>query len=288
MLGGVLQRLEAAEVHRRLHLGRVAADAVGVDAHGERAPVGGRPQRLGQPGVHEQRRVDAVGQVAQLLDGVLHRVAERVEHLGGRLRVVGEDVLGEPQVHREGHEVLLGAVVEVALDLAALGVAGGHDAGARGAEVLVGPLQVLEALLQRGVELHVVQGEADLAGQLGEHAVVLLGEVVAVGGPLDHEQAEQLAGVRRRRDAELRRRPVLEERGQPHLEPRVAGDAGAGDDRLLLGAEQQRRRGAVGHGHGQLEAVGRARSRSRPGAARAPCGATRPAGGAARPSGSTG
>ena len=160
-----------------------------------------------------------MGQVAQLLDGVLHRVAERVEHLGGRLGVVGEDVLGEAQVHREGHEVLLGAVVEVALDLAPLGVAGRDDAGARGAQVLVGALQVLEALLERGVELDVVEGEADLAGQLGEHAVVLVGEVVAVGGALDHEQAEQLARVRRRRDAQLRRRPVLA--GAPAATPRA-------------------------------------------------------------------
>ena len=120
--------------------------------------------------------------------------------------------LVEAQVHRQGDEVLLGAVVEVALDLAALGVAGGDDAGTGGAQVLVGALQVLEALLQRGVELHVVEREADLAGELGEDAVVLLGEVVAVGGALDHEQAEQLAGVRGRRHAELRRRPVLEER----------------------------------------------------------------------------
>ena len=117
--------------------------------------------------------------------------------------VVGEHVLGQAQVHGQGHEVLLGAVVEVALDLAALGVAGGHDAGARGAEVLVGLLEVLEALLQGRVELHVVQGQADLAGQLGEHAVVLLGELVAVGRPLDHEQAEQLARVRGGGDPEL-------------------------------------------------------------------------------------
>ena len=46
--------------------------------------------------------------------------------------------------------------------------------------------------------------------------------------------------------------------------------------------------GAVGHRHRQLEASRACRSRSRPGAARAPCGATRPAGAAARPSGSIG
>ena len=133
--------------------------------HGERAPVGGGAQRFGEAGVHEQRRVDAVGQVAELLDGVLHRIAERVEHLGGRLGIVGEDVLGEAEVHRQRDEVLLGTVVEVALDLATLGVPGGDDAGTRGAQVLVGALEVLEALLQRGVELHVVEREARPGGR---------------------------------------------------------------------------------------------------------------------------
>ena len=117
--------------------------------------------------------------------------ASGVEHLGGAVRVVAEHVLREAEVHGQGHQVLLGAVVQVALDLAALGVAGGHDAGARRAQVVVGQAQVLEALLERRVELHVVEGEADLAGQLGEHAVVLVGEGVGVGRPLDHEQAEQ-------------------------------------------------------------------------------------------------
>ena len=161
-------------------------------------------------------------------------VAERVEHLG-RLGVVGEDVLGEPEVHRERDEVLLGAVVEVALDLAALGVAGGDDAGPRGAEVFVGAASGSRGSPAGPSRAARCGARAHLAGELGEDAVVLLGEVVAVGGPLDHEEAEQLAGVRRRRDPQLRRRAVLEEGRQPHLEPRVAGDAGAGDDGLLLG-----------------------------------------------------
>ena len=283
VLGGVLQRLQAAEVHRRLHLRGVPADAVGGDAHAEGTPVGGGAQRVGQAGVHEERWVDAVGQVAELLDGVLHGLAERVEHLGGGFGVVGEDVLGEAEVHRQRHQVLLGAVVEVALDLAPLGVSGRDDAGPRGAQVLVGALQVLEALLQRRVELDVVEREPDLAGELGEDPVVLVGEVVAVGGPLDHQQAEQLAGVRRRRDAELRRRSVLEEGGEPHLEPGVAGDTGTGHDRLLLGAEVQGRARCGRAPTPPARASRACRSRSPPGGARAPCGATRPAGAAARP-----
>ena len=76
--------------------------------------------------------------------------------------------------------MLLGAVVQVALDAAALGVAAGHDARPRLAQ-LVGLLaHLVERGLQRGVELRVVQREPDLARQLGEHPVVVLGEGLAV------------------------------------------------------------------------------------------------------------
>ena len=45
-----------------------------------------------------------------------------------------------------------------------------------------------------------MEGEADLAGQLGQHAVVLLGEGLAVVGPAADDEAEQLALVGERRD----------------------------------------------------------------------------------------
>ena len=73
--------------------------------------------------------------------------------------------------------MLLGAVVEVALDPAAALVGGGDDAGPGGDELRVAHLQLVEACLQRGVEAHVVQGEAELAGELAEHPVLLLVEV---------------------------------------------------------------------------------------------------------------
>ena len=59
---------------------------------------------------------------------------------------------GEPQRQRERDEVLLGAVVEVALDPAARVVAGGDQPGARGAQLLVAGAQL-------GVEALVAQRE---------------------------------------------------------------------------------------------------------------------------------
>ena len=65
VLARVLQRLEAAEVDRRLDVGRVAAD-VRVHVGDEHGAVRGGAQRFAEAAVHEQRRVDAVRELAQL------------------------------------------------------------------------------------------------------------------------------------------------------------------------------------------------------------------------------
>ena len=86
-------------------------------------PDGGR-QRLGEATVHEQRRVDAVREVAQLLHRLLQVAPDLLEH---RLRPVGigvGDLADEVHAHRERDEMLLRAVVQVALDPTALRVAG--------------------------------------------------------------------------------------------------------------------------------------------------------------------
>ena len=93
----------------------------------------------------------------------------------------------------------------------------------------------VERLLQRGVELHVVQREPDLAGELGEREVVGLVERQRAVRAAHDDQAEQLARVRDRRGAQHRLVEAGEDRGQPHLRPRRARHAGVRDDGLLLG-----------------------------------------------------
>ena len=182
VLGGVLQRLQAAEVDRRLDLGRVPPDAVGAHGDGQRAAVARGPERLSQPAVDEQRRVDAVRQLAQLLDGLLDILGQLVQHLSRGRGIVGDDVPGQAQVHRHRHQVLLGAVVQVALHPAALRVAAGDDPGPGPAQLLGLPAQLVEGGLEVGVELGVVEREAHLPGQIGEHPVVVLGERVGPAG----------------------------------------------------------------------------------------------------------
>ena len=69
-------------------------------------------------------------EVAQLLDGLLEVGGDLVEHLLGGIGVGIGQLAGETRAHRERDQVLLRAVVEVALDPAPLGVGGVDNAGA--------------------------------------------------------------------------------------------------------------------------------------------------------------
>ena len=70
--------------------------------------------------------MDAAGQVAQLLEGELHLAVRLVDHPRGGLRVLEQLLLRQPQVHGEGDEPGLRAVVQVALDAAQVGGGGVH------------------------------------------------------------------------------------------------------------------------------------------------------------------
>ncbi len=118
----------------------------------------------------------------------------------------------------------------------------------------------VERLLQRGVELHVVQREADLARELGEREVVgfvererALGARRTTMSP--SSSPEFVTGAVRSTGSS---RPVRIG-GQPHLRPRRTGHAGVRDDRLLLGRERDAPRAAVGHRHRTLEPADAAR-----------------------------
>ena len=91
-------------------------------------------------------------ELAQLGQRLLRVAAQLFEHRADRRRVGVEQLAGEPELHRERDEVLLRAVVQVALDLAARLVGRGDDARTRGAQLLVRDTQVVERRLQRGVE----------------------------------------------------------------------------------------------------------------------------------------
>ncbi len=106
---------------------------------------------------------------------------------------------------------------------------------------------LVERRLQRRVELDVVEGEADLAGKLGEHAVLLLTEVITVPRPFGDDEAEHFTGVGDGRHPHLALRSTREEGRQPDGEPGVAGDTSSGHHRQLLGPDRQVTLALVGH-----------------------------------------
>ena len=135
VLGHVGQRLAHDEVGRGLdRLGQALVER-DVDRDRQRRAVGDGLDRRAQAVVGEDGGMQAARQLAQLLERAAELVAGAVEHRAQR-RVVGHAAGRQAHGERRRHQPLLGAVVQVALQAPALGVAGLDDAHARGGELL--------------------------------------------------------------------------------------------------------------------------------------------------------
>ena len=210
--------------------------------------------------------MDAARQLAQLV--------ERPGELGLRLDEQAEDVvgaaleraLGEPQLQCERDEPLLGAVVQVALQPAALGVAGLDDARAGGGELVVRVGvrerlrdevgEVAEALLGALRQRSLVEGRGDERAPQALRELDRRGHARAiavraqVGGDVARV-ADGLVGIRHA--ARLARAVHLDERGvlgaeldrRPDREEQPPGLAPAAHDADPAGVvvAHERRRG---------------------------------------------
>ena len=143
-------------------------------------------------------------------------VAQLVEHLRRRRRIGVEQRRAKPSLTASATRCCWAPSWRLRSICAAALVGRGDDAGARGDELLVAHLQLVEAGLQGGVEAHVVQGEAELAGEVGEHAVLLLVERRAVARTLDDDEPQQVAEVGDRGHAHERSAATGEQRRHPH------------------------------------------------------------------------
>ena len=101
---------------------RRALGSVDRDVDRQRAARGERGDRRLEPAVGEDRRVDAAGEVAELLERLARAAAGLGEQHPRRLRVGPELLLGHADAHAERDETGLRAVVQVALDAAQLGL----------------------------------------------------------------------------------------------------------------------------------------------------------------------
>ena len=136
VLGHVRERFGDDVVRGRLdRLGQALVEKLEVDR--ERRPRDERLDRGGQAAVGEHRGVDAARQLPQLLERLRELVGGLAEQPFGRLGLVVHTRLREAQHQGERDEALLRAVVEVALEPAALDVARLDDAGARAAQLVL-------------------------------------------------------------------------------------------------------------------------------------------------------
>ena len=83
-----------------------------------------------EPEVAQDRRIDAMGEIAQLTQRVFEAVPEYVQP-SHNLRILLDQLTRERELDAQAGQVLLCAVVQVALDLAALEITGGHRASTR-------------------------------------------------------------------------------------------------------------------------------------------------------------
>ena len=106
-----------------------------VDVERQPRSVGELLERGAEAALREDAGVDALGELAQLAQ----RVGERGARLGEqrlRRRVALDPRVREPERHRDRHEPLLRAVVQIALDPPPLDLRCLDDAGARRAQLL--------------------------------------------------------------------------------------------------------------------------------------------------------
>ena len=166
VLGDVLERLEHAEVGRRLDVLGIARRALDhdVDRHG-RLERGGA-HRAGQPVRGERRREDPCGQRAQLVEDAVDVVGQPLEQLACAGRAAGHHVLGELEPDPQRDQPLLAAVVEVALDPPALVVGRREDPRARG------PQLAARAVDPLGEPLVLVPDEGVRADRLDERPLL--------------------------------------------------------------------------------------------------------------------
>src|SRR4051794_5415596 len=144
VLRRVLKRLHAREVDRGLDLRGVAADLRGVDDRRQRRAAARGPQRLGQPALGEEGRIDAAREGTHLVDRLVDLRLEVSDGVRADGRIGVEPLRDQLEPYAQRDQTLLSAVVEVALDSAALAVPDRDYPRSRSRELLERAAQTLD------------------------------------------------------------------------------------------------------------------------------------------------
>ncbi len=145
VLGDVGECLGDDEVGDGLDAGRATGRDVDAQPHGEWRACRDPGQGCVEAAVVDDGWVQAADEVAQLGEGLGGLVVGLLDGMPGGFGYVGEVGAGHAQVHREGDQPLLRAVVEVAFDAAAFSVGRGDDVGAASGQCLDPLRQLLTA-----------------------------------------------------------------------------------------------------------------------------------------------
>ena len=97
--------------------------------------LGERVQSRGEPFVGQHRGMESVGDAPQRVDRRLQLGGRRAEKFGAEGVALRDVRPGHAQADQQGDQPLLGAVMEVAFQPAALAIAGRDDPDARGAQI---------------------------------------------------------------------------------------------------------------------------------------------------------
>ena len=157
----VLEQVAAAEVHRPRDLGRIGLVAGDLDPRRDVRIRRRRTQRRNQAPHLELRGIDPVRKRARLIDRVPDVAGHLREQLLRGRRVGVHRTRREFEVGGETHQLLLHAVVQRALEAAALGVGGQGESLARGTQVVGLDTQPIER--SHFVGLPIPQGDRPLS-----------------------------------------------------------------------------------------------------------------------------
>ncbi len=87
-----------------------------LDLDGHRTPPGLPLERGDQPLIGEKRRVDAPGEIAEVLQGLGHLLLGLFQKLVCLCGILRPHLAGQAELHRQRHQLLLRPVVDVALE----------------------------------------------------------------------------------------------------------------------------------------------------------------------------
>jgi len=119
-----------------------------------------------QPTVCQYRRENTAGQITQRFDRAVHLRADLLEKsssaTGGRF----EHLAREARVDGDGHQVLLRAIMDVALDAAPLRILRGDDALARGAQLFGLHRELIQPCMELECQAKVRQSGTGLCSKI--------------------------------------------------------------------------------------------------------------------------